>query len=100
MCLEVLKDNLVENAARSLEKGQLASKGYEVSLQLGHGVLSEAARAEADTLAEGTNPLLRIVTVTEIFLIVGFQTEGTKLTRAFVDLLLSVLEVTNGLDLS
>lgn len=66
---------MIKDAPGWLQEAQLPSKSNEVSFQLSHRVLSQTPRAEAYPLAEGTYPLLAVVTVTEVFLIVGLQAE-------------------------
>ena len=84
MGLEVLEYELIEDRIWKLEETQLTSKGNEVSLELGHGVLSETSSAEADTLTEGADPLFAIVAMAKVLLIVGFKAKWAEFPTALV----------------
>ena len=78
MCLEIFIDELVKDACAELQKVKVPSQGNEVGLELGHCVLSKTSGAETDSLAEGTYPLVIVIAVTEVFLIVSFETERAE----------------------
>ena len=75
MSLKVLKYDFVEGTARILKEAQFASQSNEVSFELSHSILSQAPCAEADTLAEGANPLLTVVTMTKVLFVVSLKTK-------------------------
>ena len=55
---------------------------------MSHCILAQTSCAEADSLAERTNPLVIIITMTEVFFIVSFKTERTEFPSANVVVLL------------
>lgn len=85
MCVEVGKDHLVEDTVGVAEEAaEVPTQRDEIGLQLGHRVLPQTPRAEADALAEGTDPALILTALEEIGLVLGLQAEGTELPVACV----------------
>lgn len=77
--LEVLSNDLIEDTGGLFQLAEVPSNGDIIRFELGHCILSEATSAEANALAEGTNPLGVGGTLGEAQLVVGLQTEGTEL---------------------
>jgi hypothetical protein len=83
--VEVGNDHLVEDAVGVAEEAaEVPAQRDKIGLQLGHRVLPQTPRAEADALAEGTDPALILAALEEIGLVLGLQAEGTELPVACV----------------
>ena len=76
MSIKVLKNHLIEDALRLIEQvAQVTSKCNEICFQLSHRILSQTSRAEADALAEWTDPPFALTAIQEVHLILGFETK-------------------------
>jgi len=76
VCVEVGKDHLVEDTVGVAEEAaEVPTQRDEIGLQLGHRVLPQTPRAEADALAEGTDPALILAALEKIRLVLGLQAE-------------------------
>lgn len=85
MRVEVGKDHLVEDTVGVAEEAaEVPTQRDEIGLQLGHRVLPQTPRAEADALAEGTDPAFILAALEEIRLVLGLQAEGTELPVACI----------------
>ena len=76
MSIKVLKNHLIEDALGLIKQvAQVTSKCNEICFKLGHRILSETSRAEADTLAEWTDPPFALTAIQEVHLILGLETK-------------------------
>jgi hypothetical protein len=77
MCVEVGFNHLVKWGLGSIgqQTPKITTKGNEVRLQLSHGVLSQAPCAEADSLAEWTDPALVLAALNEVAFVLSLHAE-------------------------
>jgi hypothetical protein len=89
MRIEVLKDCPIEDTVRDREQAvQITSKSNEIGLELSHGILSQAASAEAYALTEWTDPVFITTAIYKIDFVLSLQAERAKLSIAQIIVLM------------